>query len=150
VYGINPFLEAVIISEYLREHSKKSDQIAILGSEPEILFESHRDTCTTYLYTYGLVEKQRLARQMQEEMIDQIESAKPKYILFVNVSYSWAPENNERLIFDWANHYLETNYRLVGFIDIRRHSTTVRWDDEALIPAEESRSNLQLYLRNKD
>ena len=41
-YGLNPFPEALEISKFIKSHSNKNDQIAILGSEPEILFYSGR------------------------------------------------------------------------------------------------------------
>jgi len=53
IYPQNPFLESVRIGTYLREHSEPNDTIAVLGSEPEIYFYSHRHSTTGYIYTYG-------------------------------------------------------------------------------------------------
>jgi hypothetical protein len=77
IYGPNPFSEAVRVAEYLQAHTNPTDTIAILGSEPEIYFYAHRHSATGYIYTYGLMEPQRYAVQMQREMMREIEVARP-------------------------------------------------------------------------
>src|SRR5947208_15586515 len=79
IYPTNPFAAAVKIAEYLREHTNPDDTIAVLGSEPEIYFYAQRHSATGYIYTYELMEPQKYARQMQEERIHEIESARPKF-----------------------------------------------------------------------
>ena len=59
-----------------------------LGSEPEIYFYSHRHSATGYIYTYGLMEPQKYAHQMQQEMIHEIERASPKDLMSVGIFYS--------------------------------------------------------------
>jgi hypothetical protein len=119
VYQENPFPESVRIAEYLRNHTDAGDTIAVLGSEPQIYFYSKRHSATGYIYTYELMEPQSYARQMQEEMIRQIESARPKYVIFVNVPTSWMryPES-ESLIFTWIDQYVKTYYGVVGLVNI--------------------------------
>jgi hypothetical protein len=118
-YGLNPFAESVRIAEYLRDHSSAGDTIAILGSEPQIYFYSRRHSATGYIYTYGLMEPQSYARQMHEEMIREIELARPKYVVSVKMSTSWLrrPES-ESLIFAWANDYIKQYYNVVGLVNI--------------------------------
>ena len=79
VYGDSPFPESFRIADYLREHTSPDDKIAVLGSEPEIYFYSRRHSATGYIYTYPLMEPQKYARRMQEEMIREIEQRNPKY-----------------------------------------------------------------------
>ena len=119
VYGPNPFPESVRLAEYLRDHTEAGDTIAVLGSEPQIYFYSKRHSATGYIYTYGLMEPQAYARQMQEEMIRQIESARPKYVIFVGVPTSWLrrPES-ESLILTWTDQYIKTHYGVVGLVNI--------------------------------
>ena len=133
VYGVNPFPESVEIARYVRERSSSDDRIAVIGSEPQIYFYSRRRAATGYLYTYPLMENHRFARRMQEQMIQQIESASPRYLVFVNVPTSWLPRpQSERLILNWFNHYQEQYYRVVGVIDIISEETTeFRWDGNA-------------------
>lgn len=119
IYGINPFPEAVRIAEYLNDHTNANDTIAVLGSEPEIYFYSHRHSATGYIYTYGLMEPHRHALPMQREMIREIEAARPKYIIFVNLSLSWLSRaESENLIFDWFAQYNAENFKLAGLVNI--------------------------------
>jgi hypothetical protein len=119
VYRENPFPESVRIAEYLRDHTDVGDTIAVLGSEPQIYFYSKRHSATGYIYTYELMEPQSYARQMQEEMIRQIESARPKYVILVGVPTSWLrhPES-ESLILTWVDQYIKTYYGVVGLVNI--------------------------------
>jgi hypothetical protein len=118
-YGSNPFPESVKIAEYLRDHSSVSDTIAILGSEPQIYFYSRRHSATGYIYTYALMEAQSYARRMQEEMIREIENARPRYLISVSIGRSWnRHSDSEPLIFSWANEYLSQHYKVVGFVNI--------------------------------
>src|SRR5439155_730372 len=69
IYGQSPFLESIRIGEYIREHSNPGDTIAVLGSEPQIYFYAHRHSATGYIYTYGLLEPQKYAHQIQAEIL---------------------------------------------------------------------------------
>lgn len=130
VYGVNPFPEALPIAEYLKEHASKDSTVAVLGSEPEIYFYSGLKSATGHIYTYGLMEPQPYAATMQRQMIREIESAKPEYLVVVNIPTSWLMRReSERLIFDWLNRYTREKYRLVGLIDIRSETRTLyHWD----------------------
>ncbi|HEY2143066.1 MAG TPA: glycosyltransferase family 39 protein [Candidatus Udaeobacter sp.] len=118
-YGSNPFPESVRIADFVRDHSSPSDTIAVLGSEPQIYFYSRRHSATGHIYTYGLMEPQSYARQMQEEMIREIELARPRYLISVGIGASWnrRPES-EQLIFTWAKEYLDQYYSIVAFVNI--------------------------------
>ena len=65
------------------------ETIAVLGSEPEVFFDAQRRSATGYIYTYGLMEAQPLAESMQEEMINEVERSKPRFIVVVDVRFSW-------------------------------------------------------------
>ena len=80
IYGSNPFIECQQIGRYIREHSRADARIAILGSEPELLFYAHRHSATGYIYTYDFFEPQPYAGEMQREMISEIENARPEYL----------------------------------------------------------------------
>jgi 4-amino-4-deoxy-L-arabinose transferase-like glycosyltransferase len=119
MYFGNAFPESLKIAEYVREHTTPSDTIAVLGSEPQIYFYSKRHSATGYIYTYGLMEPQKYAHQMQEEMIREIQWAQPKYVVAVMVSMSWLKRSgSEELIFTWANEHVAANYAIVGFVNI--------------------------------
>jgi len=132
-YGQNPFPESVEIAKFLKSASSVSDKIAILGSEPEIFFYSQRHSATGYIYVYGLMEIHEYSLRMQKEMINEIESSRPKFIVVVQVDTSWLvrPES-EKYIFGWLNSYLMRNYALVGVADTISPETTVyKWYADA-------------------
>ena len=87
--GGGPFPEAIQIGNYLRTHSNKDSRIAILGSEPEILFYAQRRSATGHIYMYGLMEDQPYALTMQKELIRDVENSQPDYVVFVTTATSW-------------------------------------------------------------
>jgi 4-amino-4-deoxy-L-arabinose transferase-like glycosyltransferase len=119
IYPESPFAESIRIAEYLREHSTRNDPIAVLGSEPQIYFYSDRHSATGYIYTYGLMEPQKYASQMQQEMIRDIERDHPKFLIFVVMPDSWLqrPESDQS-IFTWAKEYAAQNYTVAGFVNM--------------------------------
>ncbi len=132
-YGLSPFPEAVVIAGYLKAHTSPADRVAILGSEPEILFHADRISATRHIYMYGLMENHPYAPRMQQEMIREIEQAKPKYMVMVNIVSSWfalAPVTSA--IIEWGEKYARENYDVVGVIDMIDYDTTIyRWDGQA-------------------
>jgi hypothetical protein len=132
-FGINPFPEAQEIANFIKNRSNKDDKIAVVGSEPEIFFYSHKRSATAYVYVYPLMEPQPYAADMQREMISQIEANKPKYIVFVNCFFSWLVEpDSNKLIFDWFNRYMPSHYRQIGLVEIFSSDQTLyRWNSVA-------------------
>jgi hypothetical protein len=130
IYPESPFSESVRIAEYIREHTTPDDKIAVLGSEPEIYFYSQRHSATGYIYTYPLMEPQKYARRMQEEMIREIEQADPKYVVSVAMNDSWLHRpGSDQLIFTWANDYIGHNYVPAGFVNITSAETEYYFGD---------------------
>lgn len=149
-YLANPFVEAVDVARYIRERTTSDDRIAVLGSEPEIYFYADRRSATVHIYTYPLVESQPFASQMQAEMIAQIESAHPTYLVYVKVMASWlAGPASDKTIFAWTTRYAASCYDLVGIADmIPPDATRYVWD-EAVKSYQPSSSNLILVFRRK-
>ena len=115
----NPFIESIVIADYLKKHTGPDDRIAVIGSEPQIFFYADRISATGYIYTYALMESHPFAVKMQQDMIRQIETQKPEYIVVVNVSLSWfaRPDSNFGIL-KWAGQYTAANYYPVGLIDV--------------------------------
>ena len=88
-YRGNPVLESQQIAQYIRDHSQPEARVAVVGSEPQLYFYAHRHSATGYIYTYPLMEAQPYARAMQREMIGEIESTKPEFIVLVSYEFSW-------------------------------------------------------------
>lgn len=133
IYGMQPFPEALKVGEYLRDHSDNAARVAVLGSEPEIYFYAHRHSATGYIYAYALMEEQPYALEMQQEMISEIEQARPEFVVMVNVPTSWLDSaKSHRDIFTWMARYLPDHYEPVGVADLQDiDHTEYRWGEEA-------------------
>jgi hypothetical protein len=133
VYGGNPFPESVEVARYLESHTRAGDRIAVLGSEPQILFYAHRLSATGYLYLYPLVEPNPLGPEMKQELIREVSAADPEYIVWVDVPASWtfrvaaaAP------IVRWVGDLIESRYVLDGRVAIRGPTRTdYTWGEDA-------------------
>ena len=115
IYGANPFPEALDVARLVKNQTAKSTPLAIVGSEPEIFFYADRPSATGYIYTYELMEPQRYAAIMQNEMIAEIEKAQPELLIYIDVPLSWLPQEDANMyIFDWFRTYVARNYRLLA------------------------------------
>ncbi|NOY52631.1 MAG: hypothetical protein GXP58_03310 [Deltaproteobacteria bacterium] len=119
VYSLNPFPESVEIARYIREHSSPDDQIAVLGSEPQICFYSHRHSATGHIYMYPLMENQPFADRMQQDTIREIMKAKPRFLVYVAIPASWLirPKSSRR-IFRWFHNYSDRYYHVDGLVEL--------------------------------
>jgi hypothetical protein len=127
-YGLNPFPESLEIGRFIRKHTKDDERIAVIGSEPQIYFYSRRRSASGYIYMYSLMEKHGFAMQMQKEMIREIESAQPRFLIFVRINTSWLqrPESH-KLLFEWFHSYQAKHYSLVGLVDLFEDTTFYHW-----------------------
>jgi len=132
MYGMSPFPEAVTVAGYIRGHSARDARVAVLGSEPEIYFYARRRSATGYIYAYPLMESQPFALSMQNQMIGEIEAARPEYVVMVNVESTWLRDDRSPgRIFDWWDSY-RGRYQRVGVADmISEERTEYRWDAAA-------------------
>lgn len=150
-YGVNPFIEAVDIAKYIREHTKESDRIAVLGSEPEIYFYADRKSATGYIYTYGLMEQQPYAKRMQEEMIREVETSHPAYVVFVGIGTSWLARKSDEPILVWADQYIRQCYDLAGIADIYSFERSeMLWDAPAASHEWRSGNGVYTYRRKNN
>jgi 4-amino-4-deoxy-L-arabinose transferase-like glycosyltransferase len=141
IYGANPFPESLRIAEFIRNNTGTNDTVAVVGSEPQIYFYSGRRSATSYIYMYPLMELNSFAGSMQEEMITQIETAKPKFMVFVNVNMSWlAKPSSNKTILKWFESYCPQFYDLAGVVNIMPSGPTVYlWNEQTVnyTPASE-------------
>ena len=85
-----------------------------MGSEPEIYFYADRHSATGYIYTYGLMESQKYASKMQDEMIAEIEHSQPEHVVYVSSPPSWLRQKTSGdRIFAWATQFLAARYDCV-------------------------------------
>jgi hypothetical protein len=126
VYGIDPFPESVNIGEYLARNTNPEDRIAILGSEPQIWFYSHRRPASEYIYVYALMEQQPYAPRMQEEFIREVEKSNPPFLVHVLGRAGWnRHQYTEKKLFDWMTDFIWSHYKPVLAAHI--HSDHTDW-----------------------
>jgi len=144
----NPFPEAVAIGDYVREHSKPDARVVVVGSEPEIYFYSQRHSATGFIYMYPLMETQKYAVEMQRQAIQEIEQAKPDFLVFVAVPWSWMQrESSSTEIMEWAQKYIQTDFDQVGLIDIQAEQSVYRWGEQAVAAIPRSPYYLRIFKR---
>lgn len=153
IYGAQPFGESLEVAKYIEQHSKESDRIMILGSEPQIYFYSKRRAATGFIYMYPLLEPHKYAESMFKKMFYEINALKPKFIVLVNVRISW-------ITYPYGSFstYLKQivreqiqldDYRKVGVIDIiSEDETRYKWGEDSLTYAPYSEDWLVVYQRN--
>ena len=128
IYGLNPFSESIEINQVIQTLTQKDDRIVVLGSEPQIYFYSNRRSATGYIYMYPMMEVHEYAKQMQIEMIKEIEAAEPEVLIIVNVYTSWLSRpNSNKQIFEWLDNYHTKHYSMVGLIEITMNKTSYYW-----------------------
>jgi len=148
IYPGSPLAESVELGNYLAAHTQPADRICVFGSEPQIYFYAHRRAATGYVYTYPLMEPHALAGKMQDEMITEIEAARPKFFLQVNVAASWIMRpTSDKHVFAWAERYLAQNYQLIGAVKMRTTGGEFVWGDAAKSIGAQLPDLLLLYER---
>ena len=147
IYGGNPFPESLVIARHIEENTLPNDRILVLGSEPQIYFYSRRLSATGHIYMYGLMEKQKYARKMQREMINEIEAADPNFIVLVTTMTSWLiTPYSDTTILKWSHDIISRHFELVGVADIvSPYSTVYLWEDEAKRYSPQSESAVFVF-----
>lgn len=151
MYQFNAFPEAVEIARYISSHSLEEGPIIVLGSEPQIYLYTNRKSASPHIYMYPLMEVHPYALRMQHELADEIERARPEWIVteMNNAGWQWEPKS-EGWIFDWIEKTLQRDYEVEGVIDVMSLTdTNYVWG--AAARDYERRSNLTLGVyRRKD
>lgn len=150
LFGLNPFPESVKIAEYIREQSRPGERVVVLGSEPQIYFYANRRSATGYIYAYPLMEPQRFAGQMQDEMIRQIEAAKPKFLVFVSTPTSWLrqPDSDVRLL-EWFERESDAGrWTLDGVVNISEPQSEYVWGEAARTYRPRTENFVLIYRRS--
>jgi hypothetical protein len=130
-FNRNPFVESPAVARYIREHSTENARIAVIGSEPQIYFYAQRHSATGYIYTYALMESQPNALKMQREMMREIESVRPEYLVYAAYEYSWSFQpHSDRTILRWFDQYANRFYEQIGLVQMdSTGKIEYLWDD---------------------
>ena len=150
-YTAESFPEAQVIAAYIRTNSTPNARLAVLGSEPEIYFLSGRHSATGYIYTYELTEQQPFARQMTREMIQEVETNAPEFVVFVENPMSWngPPGGHSSDFKSWWLAF-RNHYELIGLSQtVSPTEARTIWGAEAAPLEHDPGTTLKLY-RRKD
>jgi 4-amino-4-deoxy-L-arabinose transferase-like glycosyltransferase len=125
MYGTSPFAESPAIADYIQQTTPAAARVAILGSEPQILFYARRRSATGFLYMYPMTERHPLAEPMQRQMIAEIEDVNPDLVVLVTEPNSWLYHSRApRLLFHWMNDELPQRYVLEGLVTLTEDGPT--------------------------
>lgn len=115
LYPGHGFPEALQVAAYVNANSSPQDTLGVIGSDPEIYFYSRRHSATGYIYVFGLMEPQEYAHQMQQQMEDELERSRPKYIVYVDDRASWQTPGYEAALIPFLSSlqgWISNQYQL--------------------------------------
>lgn len=148
LYAVNPFREAPKIADYLRAHTSGSEPIVVIGSEPQIYFHAGRHSATGYIYMYPLTEPHSLGAQMRAEFQHEVESARPRYVVFVDIATSWISMTaSDPAIFRWWMDFSRA-YEPVAAVGMTPgQPSTYVWDEVAVQKLDLAQYPILVYRR---
>ncbi len=134
VYQANPFYETKVLSDFIATKSQPNDQLLVLGTEAQMNFYTGLKSPTRHVSMLFLGKKMPKASQWQKETILAAETAKPRFIVQVNVPTSWMfKSDSDQSILEWAFPYLQQNYKLIAIADmINAENTKYFYDNDAI------------------
>jgi hypothetical protein len=86
---------------------------------------------------------------MQQEMIAEIESERPKFIVFVNNHSSWLRKADSKIdIFVWLESYSQELYNIAGIVEMHPGGRTLyKWSDLSSVDTPTLRNTIVIYKR---
>jgi hypothetical protein len=87
---------------------------------------------------------------MQKQMIQEIESNHPAYILYFNHPATWLTTmGSSRLApyLDWANAYLNNHYEKVGLVELADPESHFTWGEQAKTTTPKTQFQITVYKR---
>ena len=146
------FDAAPALASYMSNHSTPAGHIAVIGSEPEIYFYAHRHAASGYIYMYDITSTSAHAVEMKQEMLREVEAARPEFVVDVHDRFSWfsgsfSPETQR--IHEWLEQYLKSgNYRRVAVAENVNGQIVYRWESDASDYSPVSEFYICVYQRN--
>ncbi|MDD3607474.1 MAG: glycosyltransferase family 39 protein [Candidatus Moranbacteria bacterium] len=148
VYGVeNPFDEARVAGQKLKEATRTNDRVFIAGSEPEILFYSQRKNVSRFDITYPFIINTPFREKYQKEAVAELEKNPPAAIIFSNLETSgFRQDDAPQIMSDYIDNLTQDDYVLEGAF-IRRPDLSGYWKDSPLDTKEAMQATLLLYLK---
>lgn len=138
IYPDETFVEARTFGDYIKKDSDSTVRIAMVGSDPEVYFYAQRHSATGYLYSFPLGEDQPYAATMETEMISEIESARPEYLVVHPGGWVMFGSRGYEERTSWISHFVES-YDLVAVAErVAPDKTDFYWGNDARARPSES------------
>jgi len=154
VYEMNPFPEAKVIGDFIKNNTNEDDKIALLGSEPQVYIYSGRRGVSKDPYFTHLMQDTTIFPEIterQQEFINGIIEEKPKYLVYFNHRNSiWASPNASFMVFTRFDEVTRKDYNLIGCADmISYFNTQYIWYDDMFTYEPEGSYYIFLYERKE-
>jgi hypothetical protein len=151
MYLAEGFVECEVIGNYIRTHSSPEDRVVVLGSDPEVYFYAHRHSVSGYIYMYDLVRPQPHGVAMRQEFMEDVEKAKPRFLVLVNVGTSWMPwQPDVKPFTDWINDYPRKHYDLLGLAEVDQTNSAFFWDPDSISKHLSTPTDILLFRRSAE
>jgi len=135
LYGLNPFPESPELAGFIAARTEPDDQVFILGSEPQILFEARRRSAGRSIFAYPLMAPGDAGLARQQEALAEFDRAAPKIVATEYSSGAFlAGPDSSRLLFQELPRRLSESYRVVGLMvtDFERGENRLVLGEEAV------------------
>jgi hypothetical protein len=150
-YWSNPFPEAVEIARYINAESRERGPIMVLGSEPQIYFYTGRRAASPHIYMYPLMEDQPFAVKMQLELLADIDTARPEWVILEMFDGAWGRRPGpDSLMMGWVRSVLFRDYEQVGAVDVDDAGTQYRWNRDPSGYEPSSSIHLAIFRRKSN
>lgn len=151
-YKGNPFLQTRVIGDYLAQRCSPNGRIAVLQSEPEILFYARRKSATGFIYAYDITGLSDYRKEMEEQFKREVTESNPEYVVFVLCPYSWTLLDRSGMSFaDWCWRFPKNNnYTRVAVadnLDTSLENTVFKFDAAAAHYTNQFPTFIEVYRR---
>ncbi len=108
IFPADHFAQLRVLAREFQQLTHPGDRVAVIGSEPELLFYSNRRSVTGYLYAYPFLEQQPYREQMFQEFVREVEAGRPEFIITVATYTGWGgkPWDTNDPIWRWVGSYV--------------------------------------------
>ncbi len=148
VYGLNPFPESKVIADKLNTMMKPEDKLAVFGTEIQMYFYTNKISPSRFAGSGALLEfPSKKAEEWQQEFINDVEKADPRFLVFFSHPISWmANPNVKNLIFPWFDKFSAQKYNLIGFADMYDNTTNYVWAPEMDLANNPPKSQYKIFI----
>jgi hypothetical protein len=116
----NPYAEDAVLADFLKKRIQPNDEVAVLGTEPQVYVYLDRKAPSKHFYAAILSRPMPESEAMQREALDSLFRQKPKYIVLPVVRYSWGlKEKSVRMYYEGAWAYCRERYQPIAVAEFK-------------------------------